>query len=98
MVISKDSKTQAKVLVILENYKGLNTPLITAVTRCQDKHLLVEAMLKENGLSNVVEPRDDKTFTVTTMKGVRVISYLDAFFNGKKLIKYIKRQDNINGD
>lgn len=79
-----------------EAYKGLQTPLLVAVAKCENKHELVAQMLKENGLENSVEPRDDKTFSITTMKGVRVLSYLDAFFNGKKVIKYVRRQDGTN--
>lgn len=99
MILNKNSKLKANVLQRhSENkadiYKGLQTPLITAINRCDNKHELVAEMLKENGLENTIEVRDDKTFKVYTMKGERVLSYLDAFLNGKKVIKYIRRQDN----
>lgn len=97
MVLSKQTKTDISILQREgDTFKGLKTPLVTAVARCNDKHLLVAQMLKENGLPNAVEPRDDKTFKVYTLKGARVLSYLDAFFNGKKVIKYIRRQDATN--
>lgn len=95
MIIKQD--TQAKVGVLnktYENFKGLKTPMVTAIQQCPDKHLLIQAMLRENGINANVEPRDEKTFKVYTLKGERVLSYLDAFFNGKKVIKYIRRQEN----
>lgn len=99
MILKQDSKIKAHILKNhsenkADMYKGLQTPLITAVNKCENKHELVAQMLKENGLNNIVEARDDKTFSVVTMKGTRILSYFDAFFNGKKVIKYLRRQNN----
>lgn len=95
MVINKDANIKAGVLnKTYENFKGLKTPMVTAIQQCPDKHILIQAMLRENGINANVEPRDEKTFKVYTLKGERVLSYLDAFFNGKKVIKYIRRQEN----
>lgn len=94
MILNVNITHKARVLDVKdEQFKGLKTPLITAINQCPEKHILVSEMLKENGLNLVVEARDDKTFTVYTLKGARVLSYLDAFFNGRKLIKYLRRQE-----
>lgn len=95
MIINKDIEVKVGVLnKTHEDFKGLKTPMVTAIQQCPDKHILIQAMLRENGINANVEPRDEKTFKVYTLKGGRVLSYLDAFFNGKKVIKYIRRQEN----